>query len=994
MSFFDKFTGRVVDFFDDVLLPDDLRVLLVRARRAMNDGRHAEALELLTSIEARKPNNARVRELTGEVLLQLGEHGRAAQALKEALDLRPDARTALLLGLALEAASELRGARDALREAQRLSGAAAPMALEIAEVLGRVYLAMGRGHKAIHELRKAVRVATEVAADEAGRRRLEQVRLLLGRALLGRGELAEARRCSEAVLASAPLDEALETEALALHGEVLLKGGSALEAAEALASALARAPERDVLRLLSARAELDSGRVEVARERLSGLAAGLSGAERLEALVLAGRAALASGDPEGAMERLGLALELDRLHVEALLAAGAAMLAVAAGQEAPEDGVRRAEAFFVRARQQAPERVETLVGPGRCRLRLGDHQGARQLLEMAAQRGATDVSLELAEACLRSGDAPAAIRVAHRLLAASPSEVESAEAEALLAEARELLAPGFVLGEGGRREVREVRRVVEAIRGRAATTPALLPFLGELQSILEALDQPLSIAVLGEFNAGKSTLVNALIGEAVLPTGVLPTTAHIHVMRFGTRRTAELHLRDGRIEEVAFPDVKARVKRDARSIGHIEYLFPHPDLRRVHIWDTPGFNALDDDHDAYAAEALARAEAILWVTDANQPLAGSERERVDAITDPADRLVVVLNKVDRFGEGEEREEACRTVVAHIADNLGRPAHGIFAVSAAEALAATQLEGDARASGLDRSGMAALHAFVEAEVYDRAGRLKALEACRALEATLGRMRQHGQELAERLAGALAMLAEVEAELAATHARFLSAVVVEEKRMLADQVDFLLVVIAREIVEALKPTAGLMGSLLTRVELDEEDVEFVADLLIERFGQVLDRSRARVGGALLEGEQHLADQINLLAAALPAADAQVLLRRVQAFVAEARALRMVLTDRVYGRYRLLAQGRVSGPGASGQVRTQAARRDATDTERKAALRRLLPDAATAIEADLTGWAREYFDAADKFCDVVRSDLQVMAIVAGALSVEVEGLHQEES
>ena len=85
--------------------------------------------------------------------------------------------------------------------------------------------------------------------------------------------------------------------------------------------------------------------------------------------------------------------------------------------------------------------------------------------------------------------------------------------------------------------------------------------LAPAQRLVDALDAPLDVAIVGEFNAGKSTLVNGLIGESVVPTGVLPTTAHINVMRFGPRRTAQLHFKDGRVEEVAFPDVRKRLKR-------------------------------------------------------------------------------------------------------------------------------------------------------------------------------------------------------------------------------------------------------------------------------------------------------------------------------------------------------------------------------------------------------------------------------------------------
>src|SRR5690606_32744751 len=71
--------------------------------------------------------------------------------------------------------------------------------------------------------------------------------------------------------------------------------------------------------------------------------------------------------------------------------------------------------------------------------------------------------------------------------------------------------------------------------------------LAKVVAARERLARPLAIAIMGEFSAGKSTFVNALLGEEVAPMGVLPTTTTINVFRRGPTGGARVHYRDGRI---------------------------------------------------------------------------------------------------------------------------------------------------------------------------------------------------------------------------------------------------------------------------------------------------------------------------------------------------------------------------------------------------------------------------------------------------------------
>jgi len=82
---------------------------------------------------------------------------------------------------------------------------------------------------------------------------------------------------------------------------------------------------------------------------------------------------------------------------------------------------------------------------------------------------------------------------------------------------------------------------------------------------------------MGEFNAGKSTFINALIGEEVAPMGVTPTTATLNVLRYGAERRVRVVHFDDTVREGAYEDLRrilAEAERASRSVRRVEILFP------------------------------------------------------------------------------------------------------------------------------------------------------------------------------------------------------------------------------------------------------------------------------------------------------------------------------------------------------------------------------------------------------------------------------------
>ncbi len=214
---------------------------------------------------------------------------------------------------------------------------------------------------------------------------------------------------------------------------------------------------------------------------------------------------------------------------------------------------------------------------------------------------------------------------------------------------------------------RQERKVLEDLRQVLADIGAAREDQDALRQSLEQLDDFFLLVVVGEFNAGKSALINALLGDAVLEEGVTPTTAQVQVLRYGEEpRTQPL------------------------AEGILERWLPVPALRDMSIVDTPGTNAIIREHEVLTARFIPRADLVLFVTSADRPFSESERAFMEQIRSWGKNLVLVVNKVDLLDRPEDVDEVVQFVREHARQLLGLEPP-IFPVSAKLALRAKQGE---------------------------------------------------------------------------------------------------------------------------------------------------------------------------------------------------------------------------------------------------------------------------------------------------------------
>ncbi len=239
--------------------------------------------------------------------------------------------------------------------------------------------------------------------------------------------------------------------------------------------------------------------------------------------------------------------------------------------------------------------------------------------------------------------------------------------------------------------------------------------------------RPVRLAIVGEFNAGKSTFINALIGADVAPTGVLPTTATLHHLRWAPDPFAKILFVDGvdgvepRERIVALGDLRAALKAlDPASVERVELRLPLASLVSVEILDTPGFNAPDARHAQVARSAFEEADAAVWLLDATQAMKQSEREVLEEARRAELPVQMLVNKADRLAAAD-----LERVLASVRDSLETTQVGSWgpplAFSAKKALASQLGQPDEKA--LAESGWPAVQALLEEQIVARSTELK-------------------------------------------------------------------------------------------------------------------------------------------------------------------------------------------------------------------------------------------------------------------------------
>lgn len=251
-----------------------------------------------------------------------------------------------------------------------------------------------------------------------------------------------------------------------------------------------------------------------------------------------------------------------------------------------------------------------------------------------------------------------------------------------------------MLSEEQARFLREEKETLSEIRLALAELDVPRESLATLQEAILQLDELFLLVVVGEFNAGKSALVNALLGEKVLPEGATPTTSRVTLVKWGEK-------------------IAEQVVDENFSI----YTYPLELLKELNIVDTPGTNAVIRYHERLTDEFVPRSDLVLFATSADHPLTESERQFLERILSWGKKVVFALNKADIIEEEAGLQEVRSFVLKHATRVLGDTPE-FFPVSARLAQrAASESDPEKRASLRAASGLDALERYITSTLDD-------------------------------------------------------------------------------------------------------------------------------------------------------------------------------------------------------------------------------------------------------------------------------------
>jgi GTPase Era involved in 16S rRNA processing len=220
-----------------------------------------------------------------------------------------------------------------------------------------------------------------------------------------------------------------------------------------------------------------------------------------------------------------------------------------------------------------------------------------------------------------------------------------------------------------------------------STSRTLLPQIDDEIDKLET--SSFYLAVLGQFKRGKTTFINALLGEEILPTGILPLTSIITLIRFGERKKAEVVFLDNRRCTIDPTELRQYVSesenaKNEKKVHHVELAYPSSFLKNgIVLIDTPGVGSIALHNTETTQGFLPRIEAAVVLLGADPPVTQVEFQFIDELFSSVEKAFFLLNKSDVLSESDLADALAYTASA-LKSKLGSNSE-VYPVSALAAL---------------------------------------------------------------------------------------------------------------------------------------------------------------------------------------------------------------------------------------------------------------------------------------------------------------------
>jgi len=246
-----------------------------------------------------------------------------------------------------------------------------------------------------------------------------------------------------------------------------------------------------------------------------------------------------------------------------------------------------------------------------------------------------------------------------------------------------------------------------------------------IQRLIDKLrENRFNLVVLGAFKRGKSTLINALLGEAVLPTAIVPLTSVVTILGYGEQLDIRVHFHNGETRQISKSALVDYITekgnpQNRKGVREVDITYPSEYLRDgVRIIDTPGVGSVYSHNTEVAYNYLPQVDAAIFVVTVDPPLSAAEQEFLKDIREYVHKLFFVLNKID-YVEAAEQQEALEFTAHELQNSLATEYVNIFPISAKLAM-------DAKSNGhpeyLEASRLPEFETHLRQFLYKEKGRV--------------------------------------------------------------------------------------------------------------------------------------------------------------------------------------------------------------------------------------------------------------------------------
>lgn len=177
--------------------------------------------------------------------------------------------------------------------------------------------------------------------------------------------------------------------------------------------------------------------------------------------------------------------------------------------------------------------------------------------------------------------------------------------------------------------------------------------------LVKLAEDRFNLVVVGQYKRGKSSLMNAIIGRDLLPTGILPLTSAITTLCYGpqekvcVKRSGWVFEQEISLSELAEYVTEQGNPGNIKGVIEARIELPIPFLRRgLFFIDTPGIGSTRSENTATTYGFLPKSDAVIFVTSVESPLSEPEETFLRDVQQYARRLFIVVNKVDLLANHE------------------------------------------------------------------------------------------------------------------------------------------------------------------------------------------------------------------------------------------------------------------------------------------------------------------------------------------------------